>query len=117
MPDTKYPKYHPGTMDAHLALTQALRHLMRARAQDARLPRELREVAAAGALVEMAKELERETVRVARGIGRQEGLQVVFTATGATRGPARFSWAAIGAAVGITAQSAHERWARRVTAR
>lgn len=99
-----------------MKLTQALRLVVAAqRSGDAQLPRELREVVAAGDLVEMAKELERETVRVARGIGRREGQRAVITATGAVRSSNRYSWAAIGAAVGVTAQSAHERWARRIS--
>lgn len=104
--------------EAREALLKALEHLMRLpEHQRPDLPRTLREVAAAGALVEMAKELERDTVRVARGSGARAFEQVPRTVTGGIRGPDRYSWAAIGAAVGITAQSAHERWARRISDR
>ncbi len=90
---------------------KALRQLASARGG---LPRELQEVVAARTLVELAKELETETVRVARGQRDSLGRLPVLTATGAVRGPRRHSWAAIGAALGITAQSAHERWAKRI---
>lgn len=111
MPDAWIPGGNP--LDARLALGGALRELTRV--QRSELPRDLQEVVAARKLVELAKELEAETVRVARGQRDSEGRLPVRTVTGAVRSPRRHSWAAIGAALGITPQSAHERWAKRIT--
>lgn len=114
MPDAQLNPAHPRVSDARLVLTRALAELIKCSDLRPDLPRELREVVAAGALVEMTKELELKAVRAARGVSDREGQRAVFTATGVVRGPGRHSWSTIGAAVGITAQSAHERWAKRV---
>jgi len=114
MPDADLNPTHPRVQDAQRNLIRALAEL--AKCSDLRpdLPRELREVAAASALVAMAKALELRTVQAARGVTDREGQRAVFTATGVARGSGRHAWSAIGAAVGITAQSAHERWAERI---
>lgn len=100
-------------------MAKTLQYLMQTRErEDRELPTELREVAAAHALVEMAKDLEFRTVLAARGLGWQQGHLTPTTVTGVRRDePGSCSWAAIGAAIGITAQSAHERWATKITER
>lgn len=105
----------PRQMDARRNLTQSLRNLLDAQSGAlARQPRELREIAAAAALVEMAKDLQRDTIRVARDLGPREGQRAAMTATGSIASGTRYSWAAIGGVLGVTPQTAHERWAEQV---
>lgn len=72
---------------------------------------ELREVTVARRLVELARDLELETVRDARRVQSRwrpaAGHQTIL-GTPLNR---IHSWRAIGEATGMTAQSAHERWA------
>lgn len=111
MPDT-HRRSHPRSIELARSLRQALRLVVQVRdRQDRALPPRLREVAAARALVESAKDLEFETVLAARGLDRQ-GERAL-----GVRPEDVHSWAAIGAALGITAQSAHERWAKRIAER
>lgn len=94
-------------------LREALRLVLEAMPPTIDAP-ELREVAAARRLLEIARDLELETVRDARRVQsrwRPAVRHQTFLGTPLNR---THSWRAIGLATGMTAQSAHERWAHRL---
>lgn len=106
MPDRPSPQLQHRLRDALRLLVETL--------PSTSAPQELKEIAAARRLVELARELETETVRDARRVPskwRDGAAHQTFVGTPLTR---IHSWRAIGRAAGMTGQSAHERWAGRL---
>jgi len=97
--------YDSHQRDAARLLRRAVEELARCWPDE---PVELRELAAALAAVELAKELERRAVAAARSTNGPSALGWPRSS------PGRRTWAEIGSATGMTRQSAHERWARRL---